>query len=106
MPEGFSAYKGLGILRAGVLLGEIKKNRIEPCHGAFMATGKSDVNNCVDISVEDDRLNKFLRGEEISVDENLKGFVGVFADGISVGFGKAVNGILKNRYPKGLRIFK
>jgi len=35
--------------------------------------------------------------------EGLSGYTAVAADGIVTGFGKASNGVLKNRYPKGLR---
>ena len=46
---------------------------------------------------------KFLHGEEIKIDESIKGYTLVCVNGISLGFGKASNGNLKNKYPKGLR---
>ena len=55
------------------------------------------------LSLDDKRVYDFLRGLEI--DCNKKGYVGVFVEGMSIGFGKASNGKLKNHYPKGLRIF-
>ena len=48
-------------------------------------------------------IEAYLRGEEIDIPPSYRGYVGVAADGIMVGFGKAVQGRLKNRYPKGLR---
>ena len=45
---------------------------------------------------------KELEVEEIPA-EGLSGYTAVAADGIVTGFGKASNGVLKNRYPKGLR---
>jgi NOL1/NOP2/fmu family ribosome biogenesis protein len=47
-----------------------------------------------------------LRGEELSIPEKMSGYVGVCVDGLTVGFGKAVNGRLKNKYPKGLRLLR
>ncbi len=97
------ALRGTGILRAGLLFGEIKKNRIEPCHALFMAAKKEQLRSYVELSDGDERLERFFRGEEIEVDDSLRGFTAVLYEGITVGFGKAVGGVLKNRYPKGLR---
>ena len=95
---------GLHILRGGVLLGEIKKNRIEPEHHLFMALNKDDFKQAVDFDVNSQEITKFLHGEEIDVDDKLKGYTVVCVNGITCGFGKASNGRLKNKYPKGLRI--
>lgn len=96
--------KEVQILRKGVLIGEIKKNRIEPCHHMFMTLKKEDFINCVDLDLKDPRTESFLHGEEIQVDLSLKGYTAVCIDGVSCGFGKASMGRLKNKYPKGLRI--
>lgn len=101
--EDIPALHGLGILRAGLLFGEIKKNRIEPCHALFMASKPEQLKQCVALKLSDERLGRFLRGEEIEADSSLRGFTAVLTEGITTGFGKAVNGTLKNRYPKGLR---
>lgn len=97
---------GLGILRAGLLFGEIKKNRVEPCHPLFMAAKKEFLKNFVDFKYDDDNLRRFYHGEEIRVDDSLKGFTAVLVEGITTGFGKASSGVLKNRYPKSLRSMK
>ena len=102
--EGFPAMHGLGIIRAGLMLGEIKKNRIEPHHSLFMASKKDQLKSFIDLSLDDERIIKFLKGEEIAIDDSLKGYTAVFVEGIALGFGKAVNGVLKNKYPKGLRM--
>ena len=97
---------GLSVIRAGVLLGEIKKNRIEPCHALYMAADRRYMKNYVDLSYDDIRLKQFYHGEEIETDSKIKGFCGVFVEGVATGFGKAGGGVLKNRYPKGLRTLK
>ena len=94
---------GLSVIRAGVLLGEIKKSRIEPCHALYMASDREHLRNFIDLSYNDSRLKRFYHGEEIETDTSEKGFCAVLAEGVSTGFGKASGGVLKNRYPKGLR---
>ena len=72
-----------------------------------VAAGEIHPNNLkrvIDLKLEDERLRKFLRGEEIDIDENIKGYTGVAVEGILLGFGKASNMKLKNKYPKGLRV--
>ena len=104
IPNDMPSTNGLHILRGGVLLGEIKKNRIEPEHHLFMALNKDDFKQAVDFDVNSQEITKFLHGEEIDVDDKLKGYTVVCVNGITCGFGKASNGRLKNKYPKGLRI--
>lgn len=102
-PDILPDISHLNILRAGVLLGEIKKGRTEPCHNAFIASKKAECVNAVDLSLNDERLRKFLHGEEIEIDNSLKGYVALCVNGITLSFGKASSKRLKNKYPKGLR---
>lgn len=105
LPENYNeSIKTAGIIREGVILGEIVKNRIEPHHSAFMAAKKSDCRSAVDFDVCSNEIYKFLHGEEIAVPSDVKGYTAVCVNGMTVGFGKASNGRLKNKYPKGLRI--
>ncbi len=103
---GLPELSGLPVLRAGVLLGEIKKNRIEPCHALYMAADREYLRNYIELSYDDSRLKKFYHGEEIETYSDVKGFCGVLVEGVTTGFGKAGGGVLKNRYPKGLRTLK
>lgn len=107
LPEALKSFPSIercGVLRAGVLLGDCKKGRIEPAHSAFMAAKKEDCINRVDLSLDDERLIKFLKGGEIEIPQDIKGFTAVCCEGMTTGFGKAVDGTLKNKYPKGLRL--
>lgn len=103
LPPDLPDMAGLPIIAAGFAVAELCKNRLEPCHAAFMAAKAADCRRCVDLSVDDPRLVDFLRGAQISAD-GVKGWTAVAVEGITVGFGKASNGVLKNRYPKGLRL--
>jgi NOL1/NOP2/fmu family ribosome biogenesis protein len=50
----------------------------------------------------DDRITKYLAGESIRA-EGENGWVLVTVEGFPLGWGKRVNQIVKNYYPKGLR---
>ncbi len=103
LPEELPQLSGLGVLRAGVELGEQRGNRIEPAHGLFMSRKKARCRNSLDFSPDSPALAAFLRGEEI--DSDTAGYTAVCVNGVVTGFGKASGGRLKNRYPKGLRNF-
>ncbi len=105
LPEGCPEFKGLGVIRAGVLVGEIKKNYFEPAHALYMSAEKSNLRRVLELSLEDERVGSFLRGEEIPAPECEKGYNAVLVEGMTLGFGKVSGGRLKNKYPKGLRIF-
>lgn len=106
IPENLPDTKGLNILRKGVLLGEIKKNRIEPHHHAFTSAKAGDCSRSVDFDINSDEIKRFLHGEEINTEADIKGYTAVCVNGITAGFGKASDGRLKNKYPKGLRTLK
>ena len=69
-----------------------------------MAAKKEDCRQAVDLKLNSDDIAKFLHGEEIKVDTQLKGYRAVCVEGMTTGFGKVSNGNLKNKYPKGLRV--
>lgn len=90
------------VLRFGVLLGEIRKGRLEPAHSLFNRSGVVP-KRVLNLELNDSRLYSFLRGEEISADlEN--GYTAVRVEGIPLGFGKVSGKRLTNKYPKGLRL--
>ena len=103
LPEYCPELKGTGVIRAGVFAGTVKKNPFEPHHALFMSADKNNLKRVVDLTLDDARVKKFLHGEEIPVEENIKGYTAVSVEGIITGFGKVSSGMLKNKYPKGLR---
>ena len=56
---------------------------------------------------EDERVVKYLKGETLEVSDLVsdteKGWYLVCVDGYSLGFGKLLNGMLKNKYLPGWR---
>ena len=94
--------RGLKVLRSGLFIGEFKKNRFEPAHSLAMALKPSDVKNTIDFTNDSNEIRAYLRGESIETGQS-RGWVLVSVEGVSLGWGKESNGILKNKYPKGLR---
>ena len=103
LPEFYPNTSKIRIVKAGIKAGEIKGKRFVPDHDLFISSNVSEVKNVLDLPLDDKRVYEFLHGNEIDCD--LKGYAAVAVDGITLGFGKASNGKLKNHYPKGLRIF-
>ena len=113
VPEGLAVHrdtiviaKGLdapdGAFTCGCSLGEIVKGRLVPHHHFFSAYGK-DFLYSADLDPDDPKLIAYLRGEGFEyVIPN--GWCAVTVCGIPIGGGKAVNGYVKNHYPKGLRL--
>ncbi len=91
-----------GTFSCGVTLGEVTKGRLVPHHHFFSAYG-AEMLRRVELTLEDSRVAAYLKGEGIAADiEN--GWCAITVEGIAVGGGKAVNGYVKNHYPKGLRL--
>jgi len=105
LPEGVFEWKGMQVLRVGVRLGEVKNGRFEPSHSLALCVKKAECQNVVNLTIEDTRLEKYLRGDTIEADEMDNGWCIVCVHGYPLGLGKAVNGTVKNHYPKGLRKF-
>ena len=102
LPAGFDKdLKKLKVIRSGLQLGMIKKDRFEPSHSLAMALKKEEAVRCIEL--DEDEALKYRHGEEIRKDCD-NGWTLVCVDGVSLGWGKAVNGVIKNHYPKGLRI--
>jgi len=108
MPDDIPDVKGIRFLRTGLLLGELKKNRFEPSQALAMCLKKDEYKKTIDLSVDDDRIRRYLKGETLEVDDLVKskdkGWYLVCVDGFPLGFGKLGNGTLKNKYLPGWRL--
>jgi NOL1/NOP2/fmu family ribosome biogenesis protein len=98
VPEEMISLKGLKVERAGLKLGMNKKNRFEPDHALALALNPAEVKQVVEAT----EIHKYLKGDVIDCDYD-NGWTLVATDNVSIGWGKATNGVLKNHYPKGLR---
>lgn len=133
MPEPPEIRGKIPFLRNGLYLGELKKGRFEPSQSLAIALrgpgyipseelqeedisktaskkGKAgcEYASVIDLPCSDDRVRKYLCGETIDVDDlqpkRDKGWQLVCVDGYSLGWGKLVNGTLKNKYHAGWRM--
>ena len=95
MPE----LRGLKVLRPGLELGEVKKDRFTPAHG--LALWLQEAKNVVDLAADSSEIRAFLHGETIPAE--TVGWCLVRVDGFPIGWGKGDGKIIKNHYPKGLR---
>lgn len=105
LPQQMFDFKGLNVLRAGLKLGEVKNGRFEPAHALAMSVRLSDVKNVANYPLNSEEISRYLRGETVE-SEGANGWCLVCVDGYPLGWGKRVNGVVKNHYPKGLRIAK
>ena len=100
MPERMPGLKGQKVLRPGLHLGTLKKNRFEPAHALALALRPEDVKHVWKLSEEE--AAAYLKGQTFSA-EGEKGWYLICMDGCSLGWGKLAGGVMKNHYPKGLR---
>ncbi len=111
VPNNLPSLQGIKILRAGLHLGTRKKNRFEPSHALAKHLTPQDIPSCY--YCNDDEAIRYLHGETLqpdTIDSNrdfgqiLQGWTLLCYMGYPLGWTKASQGILKNHYPKGLRI--
>ena len=107
LPPVSCSFRGLTFLRNGLYLGDLKKNRFEPSQPLALAFRKDEVEALISLPVDDPRLERYLKGETLTIlpEEavHTKGWHLLCVEGYPLGFGKLVNGTLKNKYPAGWR---
>ena len=102
LPEIYPDTKKLKVLRYGLHLGVLKKNRFEPSHALSHYLKVEDVKNVENFSVQSESILKYLKGDVVNSNDS-RGWVLVSVEGIPLGWGKESSGVIKNHYPKGLR---
>lgn len=101
-PVDMPSLKGLKVLRPGLELGELKKDRFEPAHALALWLKTC---SCVEkLESDEKKIQDYLCGNVLPTDK--KGWCLVTVDGYSIGWGKGDGRQLKNHYPKGLRRFQ
>ena len=98
-PEEMPALNKLKVLRPGLELGEVKKDRFEPAHA--LALWLRDCANTHSFPAESEDAKAYLHGDVVP--SGKKGWCLVKAEDYSIGWGKGDGRVLKNHYPKGLR---
>ena len=99
MPPQMPALHRLRVLRPGLELGTLKKDRFEPAHA--LALWLKHCKNEISLTPESKELAAYLHGEAIPC--TVRGWCLVKVGAYSLGWGKGDGNQLKNHYPKGLR---
>ena len=99
--KNFPKLKGIRVLRNGLYLGEVRKNRFIPSYSLALTLTKEDVKRSYDYSCDSEEIKKYIHGETLEGTGN-KGFGIIFVDGYPLSFYKESNQV-KNLFPKGLR---
>jgi NOL1/NOP2/fmu family ribosome biogenesis protein len=103
IPDEMPSVKGLRVLRTGLHVATVRKNRFEPAHALALAVKPSDVRHVINLDTSNNTVAQYLNGQTFNADGE-KGWYLICADGFSLGWGKLAGGIMKNHYPKGLRV--
>ena len=98
-PAEMPDIRRLKVLRPGLELGTVKKDRFEPAHA--LALWMKDCKNVQDYDPESLEMKEYLHGNVVPSPK--KSWCLVTAGGYSIGWGKGDGNVLKNHYPKGLR---
>ncbi len=98
-PAKMPDIRGVRVLRPGLELCEIKKDRVQPAHA--LALWLSRAAQVWDLPAHSDDIRAYLHGDTIPT--TCSGWCLVTVDGYGIGWGKGDGKVLKNHYPKGLR---
>ena len=98
-PEELPDIRRLKVLRPGLELGEVKKDRFEPAHA--LALWLKACANTVSLDPEGPEIREYMHGNVLPGTQ--KGWCLIKAGDYSLGWSKGDGRQLKNHYPKGLR---
>ncbi len=101
-PVQMPPLNGLKVLRPGLELGELKKDRFEPAHALALWLKECRCTQTLDSNGQ--KIWDYLSGNVIPTSK--KGWCLVTVDSYPIGWGKGDGTQLKNHYPKGLRHFR
>ncbi|MBR2423326.1 MAG: RsmB/NOP family class I SAM-dependent RNA methyltransferase [Oscillospiraceae bacterium] len=99
VPEEMPDIRRIKVVRPGLELGEVKKNRFEPAHA--LALWLKNCKNFQNLSADDKEVRAYMEGQVIP--GTCRGWCLITVDGYSLGWGKGDGTTIKNHYPKGLR---
>ncbi len=95
----FEVFNHLKIIHAGIPLVEVKKNKMNPRAGLACANSfKNDILPQIEISKE--QAFSYLKGENILIENAVKGLNLVTYKGVSISFLKSSKGKIHNPFPK------
>lgn len=102
VPGGSPATDGIPTLRPGLWLGTVVRGRFEPSHALALSLRREQARDSVDLQPDGAEVEAYLAGAELER-SGPDGWTLVCIAGYPLGWGRRGRGIVKNRYPKGLR---
>ena len=104
LPAPPETWRGLRVVRAGWRVGTLRvsRSRLDPSHALAMAVRSEDARQIVELGPGSPHAAAYLRGETCSA-VGADGWVLVTYDSFPLGWGKRVQGVVKNHYPRPLR---
>ena len=103
LPPVCPDFRRVRTLRSGLYLGDFKKGRFQPSQALAMALDPAAYPNTVVLTMEDERVERYLKGETIEVD-GKDGWALICVEDYPLGWGKLSRGRLKNKYQPGWRM--
>lgn len=109
---GASRLEGLKVIRPGWFMGTVKNGRFVPSHPLACALNRSEAKRVINLASANGEAVRYLKGETLNIEEArvecktgvaAKGYALVCVDGYALGWGKWLDGVLKNEYPAGWR---
>ena len=105
LPEGLPNLKGMRMLRQGLLLGEMKRQRFEPSQALANALRTSEYNKILRFSLEDTNVVRYLKCESIQPEgDYIDGWYLICVEDFPLGWGKMTKNNFKNKYQPGWRM--
>jgi NOL1/NOP2/sun family putative RNA methylase len=104
VPEDIPDLKGLRVTIPGIWLGNFKKERFEPAHPLAVFLRPGQAHDVLALSADSREMAAYLRGESLP-SEGKPSWTLVTADGWPLGWGKRVQGMVKNHFPRGWQIY-
>lgn len=104
-PPALPNLSSLRVLRSGLYLGDVRTKRFEPSQAFAMTLRPENVHSCINLSIDDKDLYRYLKGESFALsvsEKNLANSWNLIAlNSFPLGWAKITDGRLKNKYPKG-----
>lgn len=103
LPEGLEPERlaGLRVLRTGLLIARAEGRRSVPDHALAMAMRPEQAARTASLTCR--QALAYQAGEALRLGDLPPGYTLLCCEGVSLGWGKQADGIMKNHYPKGLR---
>lgn len=104
LPPGLPDLKGLRILRHGLIIGEMKKQRFEPSQALANALSLKEYGKIINFDSKNPNVIRYLKCESIDPGGNYEdGWYLICLDGFPLGWSKIIKNNFKNKYLPGWR---